>query len=132
MVESFSMSPEQKKLHKIICSLFDLTNKQGKLFIKIYSDSDKFCCLNHLTDEMKPGRSTLQKYIKVLLDKGLVQREAKTLAEFQEVCQKHDHKAEYNTTKGYLYMYRPIPKEKLLKKARNIWNSWNQELESQI
>ena len=126
---SFVLSEDKKKLQEILAATFDLTNKQAKLLVRIVFQKNQICCLNYLTETMRAGRSTLQKYIKVLLDKGLVKREAKTLAEFEEICKNQNRKHQYKTTKGYLYVYTAIKKEKLLKMAEDKWNSWREQLD---
>ena len=126
---SFVLSEDKKKLQEILAATFDLTNKQAKLLVRIVFQKNQICCLNYLTETMRAGRSTLQKYIKVLLDKGLVKREAKTLAEFEEICKNQNREHQYKTTKGYLYVYTAIKKEKLLKMAEDKWNSWREQLD---
>ena len=125
---SFVLSDEKRKLQEILAATFDLTKKQAKLLVRIVFQKNQICCLNYLTDRMRAGRSTLQKYIKVLLEKGLVKREAKTLAEFEKICQNQNREHEYKTNKGYLYVYSAVDKETLMQMAEKTWLSWKDQL----
>ncbi|MHA1149722.1 MAG: hypothetical protein ACTSR8_15920 [Promethearchaeota archaeon] len=126
------MTQSTQELQYILGSLFNLTRAQSKLLIKLLSYGEQNFCINQLKFNSESGRSTLQKYLKVLLHKGLVSREAKTLKEFREICVEVDLDDNCESNKGYLYIYRVISLENLMKKAEEVWKEWKVKLSREI
>jgi len=121
------------KTDRIFRSLFGLTKKQSECFKKIRNINKSGVCISYLGEHMGDvDRSVVQKQVKVLFDKGLIDRKQVTLAEFREICEKDKIQQTAATDRGYLYLYEPLSKEKLLKKANSKMDSWRRILESEV
>jgi predicted transcriptional regulator len=119
------------KADLIIKDLFGLTKKQAECFKKIQNINKAGVCISYLGEHMGDvDRSVVQKQVKVLYDKGLINRKQVTLAEFREICEKDKNQQTSTTDRGYLYLYEPFSKEELLRKANSKMNSWRKTLES--
>jgi predicted transcriptional regulator len=119
---------EVKKFSRIIRSVFNLTPKQMATFLEIRQCTGNGTCISNIVMGMDSERSIIQKYLKVLFDKGLITRQSVTLSEFQERC-KINNRLDMapNTTKGYLFLYSPISDTDLLKKMQKITKQWINE-----
>ena len=127
-MQKLILTKDQKVLHKIFAATFDLTKTQAKLLVKLIYKEDGLCCINQITDDKDtPGRSTIQKYMKVLLDKGLITRSSKTINEFKEICQSQNRNLEYQTSGGYIYVYE-VDVEHLIEKAESQWAMWKNKI----
>lgn len=121
------------KADLVIKDLFRLTKKQAECFKKIYNISKAGVCISYLGEHMGDvDRSVVQKQVKVLFDKGLIKRKQVTLAEFREICERDKSQQTSSTDRGYLYLYEPLTKSELIKKANDKMNSWKIILESTI
>ena len=115
----------------VIRALFGLTKKQAECFKKIYNISKAGVCISYLGEHMGDvDRSVVQKQVKVLFDKGLINRKQVTLAEFREICERDKNQHSSSTDRGYLYLYEPLSKSELIKKANAKMDSWRSLLDS--
>lgn len=130
------MNEEKLKFSKadlILRALFGLTKKQAECFKKIQNINKTGVCISYLGEQMGDvDRSVVQKQVKVLFDKELINRKQVTLAEFREICEKDTDQRTAKTDRGYLYLYEPLSKEDLLKKANERMNSWRKTLETEL
>lgn len=126
-----NIGEENEILKPILRSIFQLTNKQTELFQQLYEfGKDSMCCMNNLMLKFSSDRSVIQKYLNILLGKGLISRVSKTLNEYQQMCADKDIElgTESPPNKGYLYVYTPVSKEEILSRADYIYNAWKNVL----
>lgn len=130
------MNEEKLKFSKadlILRALFGLTKKQAECFKKIQNINKTGVCISYLGEQMGDvDRSVVQKQVKVLFDKELINRKQVTLAEFREICEKDTDQRTAKTDRGYLYLYEPLSKKELLNKANERMNSWRKTLETEL
>jgi predicted transcriptional regulator len=110
----------------IIKSVFNLSKKQLDCFMKILEMNNEGTCIVKLVENMNSERSIIQKYLKILMEKGLVERKAITLSEFKILCDCNGNdELKPTTNKGYLYIYAPISNDSLQSKISDIFKTWD-------
>lgn len=110
----------------IVRHVFDLSKKQLECFMNIFEMENSGTCIVNLVDIMDSERSIIQKNLKVLMKKGLVERKSVTLAEFKERCTLNNREdIKPKTNKGYLYIYSPISSKQLTSKIEFTLSGWN-------
>ncbi len=109
-------------------SIFELTKKQLDCFLTLRLKKKPGSCIKILVDNTNSERSIIQKYLKVLLEKGLVIRDSVSLTEFNKRCEEYKLDNKISTNKGYLYIYSTISDEDLLKKINITLEKWKKNL----
>ncbi len=110
----------------IIRRVFDLSKKQLECFMNILEMENSGTCIINLVDVMDSERSIIQKNLKTLMQKGLVERKSVTLAEFKDRCTKNNREdIKPKTNKGYLYIYAPISSPQLISRIQSTLNGWD-------
>ncbi|UYP48214.1 hypothetical protein NEF87_004499 [Candidatus Lokiarchaeum ossiferum] len=110
----------------IIRHVFNLSKKQLECFMNIVEMENSGTCILNLVDVMDSERSIIQKNLKVLMKKGLVERKSVTLTEFKERCTLNNREdISPKTNKGYLYIYSPLSSKELTSKIESILSRWN-------
>ena len=113
----------------IIRRVFNLSKKQLECFLQLLETAESGTCIRNLESQLDSERSIVQKYLKILLQKGLVKRKAISLQEFKEKCITNSRvDLEPRNIRGYLYIYQPINVERLLQKIRETTDSWNYKM----
>ena len=109
---------ENCDLSSLLGSLYTLNESQILLFSKILKYPN--ICIHYLEFMTDLKNNAIQKNLKVLLDKGLIERESVSLAEFKERCINQEQGGfhlplDIKNDRGYLFLYKPKPINYLLK-----------------
>jgi len=113
------------ELFNIIQRIFNLTQKEGKLFHFLYLHAKEGICITHLAQSLSSERSLIQKLLTQLVRKELVTRKQVSLNEFHDRCiQKHELPSIENK-KGYLYLYYPLQGSDLKKRIQVFLDQWS-------
>ncbi len=124
---------QRKNFDRIIRSVFGLTKKQMLVFNQIRECANRETCVVNLVQMMNSERSIIQKYLKVLMKKQLIFRRSVTLNEFTERCRLNQREdIAPSTSKGYLYLYTPLPDEKIVERMREITTDWIQKMDKYL
>jgi len=108
---------------KLIQKIFGITRSELDLLDLLYMVPDGGTCISNIVLDLGKERSTIQKQIYALKKKGLVTREKISLTEFHERCSRNSREDLIQSTdKGSLYIYKPIPPAKLLKKIEQKYS----------
>ena len=65
-------------------------------------------CIGNLSNTLNKDRSLIQRCLSKLMKQGIVTRSLKSLKEWQGICKSNLHGT---SRKGYLYIYKAVPKE---------------------
>ncbi|MHA1819885.1 MAG: hypothetical protein ACTSU2_16095 [Promethearchaeota archaeon] len=117
-------------IFRILGKIFDLSKKEYEFLNLIYLMNRDGVCVHHFVSKWNKERSLVQKRLQNLLKKGLVKRKSVSISEYNQLCQKNkDEQLIKENAKGYLFLYYPIPKAELLKRAESILKRWYSTLE---
>ncbi len=105
---------DEFSLRTIIKCTFVLTNSETDLFMKLLSCNKSVCVLD-LSKELKKDRSTIQKILLKLIDKGLIIKEKSNLEEG-----------------GYMFYYTTIKKSVLKQKILESVEEWFLHVKKEI
>ncbi len=115
----------------LLGSLYGLNQSQILLFSKILRYPS--ICIHYLEFMTDLKNNAIQKNLKVLLDKGLIERNSVSLAEFKERCMRTKLGGmripmDVKNERGYLFLYKAKPLEHLLQQFQER----NREIQAQI
>ena len=99
-------------LSTLLGSLYGLNESQILLFSKILKYPN--ICIHFLEFMTELKNNAIQKNLKVLLDKGLIERKSVSLAEFKARCMNQETRGfrlpvDIKNDRGYLYLYKIKP-----------------------
>jgi predicted transcriptional regulator len=107
----------------ILRIVFGISDLETKIITTLYSAQGNGMCINKMNRELDGNRSVVQRCLLKLYNMGLVTREQKTMEWYIKHCDERERE-EYNfgdsVPKGYLFVYKAIPKDKLKKKLLEI------------
>lgn len=122
---------ESCNLSILLGALYGLNQSQILLFSKILRYPS--ICIHYLEFMTDLKNNAIQKNLKVLLDKGLIERHPVSLAEFKDRCMRNQSGGiripiDIKNERGYLFLYRTKPIEQLL----NQFQEKISDIEAQI
>jgi predicted transcriptional regulator len=123
-------------LGNILQSVFEITPLQYQFYQKLqalYSGMQNNLdgiCIQMITTTFPIERSVAQKILKILMEKGLIERHSITLADFNTCCaQFAQTQLIKKNDKGCLFLYKPLSKNDSLEKAKAILQNWSQKID---
>lgn len=135
-------NPEKKPdnfgyLLKYIYGISDLETKIVELLLSPGNTMfvEEGTCIGYLSKTLNKDRSLIQRCLSKLRKQGIVTREKKPLKEWQGLCESldfHDPKLHGTSSKGYLYIYKAVPKADIKKKLLEMHSQGYNLINSRI
>ena len=103
--------------------VFGISDLETKIIMTLYSAQDKGMCINKMNKKLDGNRSVVQRCLLKLYNMGLVTREQKTMEWYIDNCdesEKNQYDFGDSVPKGYLFVYRALPKDELKEKLMEI------------
>lgn len=121
------------EIYKTIKQLFALDEKDIMILNLLISSKFPELCIKEIKKLNELPERTIQRRLNQLVKKGLILRRPISISEFIETCIKHKMNSEINhdiaphnleNAKGYIFLYKLTPKEKLKELFFKILENW--------
>lgn len=123
----------ENEIYRIIKVLFDLDDKDMLIIDLFMTSHFPELCIKEIKKINALPERTIQRRLNQLVKKGLIIRRPLSISEFIDLCFKHQNEADFShdksshglgRAKGYIYLYKLIPKEDLRKLFTSIIEIW--------
>ena len=135
-------NPEEKtdKFRYLLKYIYGISDLEAKIVELLLSPGNTMfveegTCIGYISKTLNKDRSLIQRCLSKLMKRGIVTRIKKPLKEWQGMCKSlddHDPHLHGTSSKGYLYIYKAVPKEEIKSKLMEMHTQGSDLIKSHI